>query len=496
MDLHLITQWTPPSGRVVEWTVTESAAALARSAPEHPGPPSTIQERHLRRAAAAAARGEAQSPWIGLAFDVFRPLETDAMARAIGEYVRRNDTLWSWFDFADPEGDPSDFGNRMRRHVVPPEAIAFDTTAVDVPRTSEAVREHIADRFGTATSALAWPSFVFGAVEHPDGNGFTLFHAVDHAHTDLTSLAYAFTELRTLYDATLDGTDHGMRAPGSYVEFSGRERTRAAELTEHSPEVELWMTHLHALGGSMPTFPLDLGTPDGPRPAIGTRVVLLDGPGSERFTEVCRQHGGNFVGGMFAALAITERELVGRDRYFALSPLSTRDGAESDRAQGWFINLIPVGFPTAEAATFTDLVRSAQDSFRSGKQLGSVSIQQAIDTVATARGVEAVGQFGGLAVPPIVSYMDARRLPRSEEYVETNATGLVGGKNTMIASMWVNRLDHGTWIDISHPDTPQAHESVSRYARRLTEIMTAVAVRGDHHIVPAAVVPATPAGAL
>ncbi|MGW0177716.1 condensation domain-containing protein [Rhodococcus sp. NPDC003322] len=491
MDLHLITQWTPPPGRVVEWTVTERTADIARSAPEHPTAPSTIQERHLRRAAAARARGEKQSPWIGLAFDIFRALDPAAMARAIETYMRRNETLWSWFDFADPEGDPSDFGNRMCRHVVPPESIEFEPVPVDVPRTSEEIRDHVVHRFATGTSALAWPSFVFGAVEHPDGDGFTLFHAVDHAHTDLTSLSYAFTELRTLYDAEVDGTDHGMRRPGSYVEFSRRERARTAELTADSPEVEAWMQHLRSTGGSMPAFPLDLGTSDGPRPAIGTRVALLDGPDSERFTDVCRANGGNFVGGVFAALAITERELVGRDRYFALSPLSTRDSEEMAWAQGWFINLIPVGFPTGDAATFADLVESAQRSFRAGKALGSVSIQQAIETVVAERGVETITDFAGLAVPSIVSYIDARRLPRSDEYVESNATGLVGGKDTTIASMWVNRLDHGTWIDISHPDTPTAHEAVSRYGRRLTEIMTAVARGGDYRITPWAPAPVT-----
>lgn len=485
MDLHLITHWTPPAGRVVEWTVTERAAEVARSAPENPTAPSTIQERHLRRAAATAARGEMQSPWIGLAFDIYRPLDEQAMARAVEGYLRRNETLWSWFDFADADGDPSDFGNRMRRHVIPPESIEIEPRDIDLPRTAEAVRDHVARRFATATSALAWPAFVFGAVEHPDGSAFTLFHAVDHAHTDLTSMAYTFTELRSLYDAELDGTAPDLREAGSYVEFSTRERARAAALTSTSPEVEAWMAHLHAIGGAMPVFPLDLGTQDGPRPGIGTRVELLDGPDSERFTDVCRANGGNFAGGVFAALAITERELVGRDRYFAMSPLSTRDSDDTEWSQGWYINLIPVGFPTADAATFGDLVMPAQDAFRSGKELGAVSIQQAIETVVAEQGLAAISEFAGLTVPPIVSYMDARRLPMSEEYAAANATGLVGGKDTTIASMWVNRLDHGTWIDISHPNTPRAHESVARYGRRLREIMTEVAREGDHKIAPA-----------
>lgn len=62
MDLNLITHWRPQPGRVVEWKVTDMSARAAAQAPVDPALPTTMQERHLRRARLAAQNGETQSP--------------------------------------------------------------------------------------------------------------------------------------------------------------------------------------------------------------------------------------------------------------------------------------------------------------------------------------------------------------------------------------------------------------------------------------------------
>ena len=211
------------------------------------------------------------------------------------------------------------------------------------------------------------------------------------------------------------------------MEYSRREREKAATLTLASPEVHGWIGHLTRNGGTFPSFPLDLGASDEPKPAIGSRFDLADADECEQFGAVCKAHGSNFIGGVFAALAITEHELVGRDRYMALSPLTTRNDPQFYWSQGWFINLIPVGFALEDATTFTGLAQRAQDAYRSGKALGEVSVQQVIDTVLAQAGPEAMSQHATtLAPPPIVSYIDGRRLPQTESFVSTRATGIVG----------------------------------------------------------------------
>ncbi|MEU2004239.1 condensation domain-containing protein [Rhodococcus sp. NPDC019627] len=486
MDLNLITHWTPQPGRVVEWKVTDISARAAAQAPVDPALPTTMQERHLRRARLAAQNGETQSPWIGIAFDFPGRLDMAAMTRTLERYVLRHDTLHSWFSFADPAADPTDTTNPIRQHVVPAESINLAPAEGAVLDRPEQVRDHVAARFANDTSALAWPAFVFGAVEHyatdaPDAEeSFTLFHAIDHAHTDMQSMILMFAETRMIYQAELDGVEPELPDPGSYVDYSRREREKAATLTMASPEVHGWIGHLTRNGGSFPSFPLDLGASDAPKPAIGSRFELADARDCELFGVACKANGANFIGGVFAALAITEHELVGRDRYMALSPVTTRNDPQFYWSQGWFINLVPVGFELDGATTFSGLAQRAQEAYRSGKTLGEVSVQQVIDTVLAASGPGTLSQHTTLTPPPIVSYIDGRRLPDTENFSSTRATGIVGGKATQIASIWINRVLEGTWMAISHPDTPEAHRSVAAYAGRLSTIMKTVAREGDY----------------
>ncbi|MEV0946007.1 condensation domain-containing protein [Rhodococcus sp. NPDC049939] len=491
MDLNLITHWNPEPGRVIEWEATDASAQAAAAAPVDPELPATLQERHIRRAQVTANKGEHQSPWIGAAFDFQGRLDIDAMTRTLERYILRHDTLQTWFSFEDPEGDPSDTANLVRRHIVPRDSVELVAHKGDVLGTPEQVRDHVAARFANDTSALGWPSFVFGVVEHYDASqpagpddSFTLYHAVDHAHSDLKSLILMFAETRIIYAAELAGTEPELHDPGSYVEYSRKERERAAALTLASPEVQGWIGHLTRNGGSFPRFPLDLGVSDAPKPAIGTRFDLADADECERFGAVCKANGSNFIGGMFAALAITEHELVGRDRYVALSPVNTRHDPQFDWSQGWFINLVPVGFELGDATTFSALAQRAQEAYHSGKELRDVSVQQVIDVVLAHGGPDSAAQPTTLTPPPIVSYIDARRLPETEHYASTRATMIVGGKETQIASMWINRMLDGAWIAISHPDTEVAYRSVAEYAGRLRTIMQTVANEGDFTLSP------------
>ena len=267
MDLNLITHWKPEPGRVVEWKVTDVSARAAVEAPVDPALPTTMQERHLRRARLAANNGETQSPWIGIAFDFPGRLDRAAMTRTLERYILRHDTLHSWFSFENADADPTNTANAVQRHVVPADSIALTAHEGETLTTPEQVRDHVATRFANDTSALAWPAFVFGVVEHHDAgapgseDSFTLFHAVDHAHTDMQSMILTFAETRIIYQAELDGVEPELPDPGSYVEYSRREREKAATLTLASPEVHGWIGHLTRNGGTFPSFPLDLGRP-------------------------------------------------------------------------------------------------------------------------------------------------------------------------------------------------------------------------------------------
>lgn len=129
------------------------------------------------------------------------------------------------------------------------------------------------------------------------------------------------------------------------------------------------------------------------------------------------------------------------------------------------------------------MAKLGQQGYHDGKALLDVSVQQVIDLVLSSL-AESDSAPGGLSKtltpPPIVSYIDGRRMPDPYSYAETKATGIVGGKETQIASMWINRMHTGTWIAVSHPDTPIAHESATRFAEHVSKIIKTVAAQGDY----------------
>ncbi|EOM75406.1 hypothetical protein Rrhod_3204 [Rhodococcus rhodnii LMG 5362] len=471
---------------MVTWTATPAARDAAAAAPVDPMPPTTMQERHLRRARLAREAGEMQSPWIGVAFDFPGKPSISDITAVLEQYVRRHGTLHSWFSFEDDTRSAADRDNAVRRRVVPTEAIALEATDIGVLDTTEKVRDHVAKRFAEEASALAWPAFVFGIVEHepddddPDGS-FTLYHAVDHAHTDMVSILLSFAEIRTLHDARLAGTSPELPPAASYADYAAREREQASQLTMASPEVAKWLGYLSRSGGSFPQFPLDLGVEDGPKPAVGTRFELADGEQCLAFGRRCKELGSGFAGGIFAALAITELEVAGRTSYMSMTPLAVREN-EYMLSQGWFINLVPVAIDIDGARSFADLAGRAQEAFTEGKSLSGVSVQQVVETVVAQADSLGSGDTASLAPPPIVSYIDARHMPHADAFVSTRATGIVGGKDTRIASMWINRVNEGVWLAFSYPDTPTAHESTSTYAHTLATVIRSVAETGDYTI--------------
>ena len=234
MDLNLITHWKPEPGRVVEWKVTDASARAAAEAPVDPALPTTMQERHLRRARLAANNGETQSPWIGIAFDFPGRLDTrrdDTNPASATSCGTTRCTAGSRSRTRTPT--PRTPRTRSDGTSCPPSSIALTAHEGETLTTPEQVRDHVATRFANDTSALAWPAFVFGVVEHHDTgapgseDSFTLFHAVDHAHTDMQSMILTFAETRIIYQAELDGVEPELRIREvTWSTAAGSERKR------------------------------------------------------------------------------------------------------------------------------------------------------------------------------------------------------------------------------------------------------------------------------
>ncbi len=475
-----ITEYAPAPGELTEFLIPEAALRAAAAAPEHPAPPSYVQENHLWRRLANRAAGREQSPWLGVVFDLPGRLDTRAMAAALAAWVRRHPTLLTWFA-ADPAT------RSIRRHAVPPEVLAVEPVARG-RHTSQALRERMRERFDAGTDPLAWPPFVAGAVVHDGPEARSTVHlAIDHSHTDGYSVLLVFHELRALYEAELSGTPAKLPETGSYVDYCTLDRERAALLDADAPEVARWRSFF--LAGPPRAFPLDLGTEPGRTyPSVPVEMDLFDAAEAEAFAQACKEHGTGFIGGLHAALGLAGHELGGHAAYRGLTVVHTRNERRWLRAQGWFINLAPVEFTVAgdgegdgegpagdSAAVFSRVAGRAHAAFAEAQGLAGVSPLRVAELTPGM-----TVQADDSAVLPMVSYMDFRHVPGSKDWAEADCNALVGPGRSADVPLWINRLWDRVYLKTRYPDTPTARTTVPRFLAHLRTTLREIARTGDY----------------
>ncbi|WP_336088000.1 condensation domain-containing protein [Nocardia sp. SSK8] len=446
----LLEEWHPDTGRLVSWHASAASVAAAARAPRHPVPPSHQQEQYL---AAAHRHREAAFRFSGLCVvtaAVPGLLDRAAMTRAINAFLRRHDTFHTWFDRA-PDGS-------IGRHLIDPATIEF-TPVEHGLADGNRVRAHVQQ---STPGPFEWHCFTFGAVEHAEAT--TLYLAVDHLHTDGVGQYISCFELAHLYLREI-GQDAGqLTRPASFVEHCARERTASAELTRSSPGVRRWLDLLRGNHGELPSFPLDLGRSNDTYNRSAHRTIdLFDEATALRFEKICRDHGAEFTGGIFAAAALTERELLDSDYYFTLSPISTRSSIAELTSVGWYVTLIPVAFPIGATTGFARTLTAAQRAYEHGLTLTPVSPHRVLELAADDPDIAARPGWSA----PMISYVDARDFA-GNEYFTTAGTGVYANRAaTEEVLLWINRLPATTTLSAIYPDTPTAHRTVDRYLHTL-----------------------------
>ncbi|HEY9315448.1 condensation domain-containing protein [Williamsia sp.] len=464
VNFGLINEWEPAPGRLTSWVASLASIAEAGHAPAHPIPPSHQQEEYLRTAARNEDAGFRFSRLCLVAFDFAAPLDKAAMTQAINDFLRRHDTFHSWFS---AEGDGA-----IARHVVDPSIFDFVPTDHGDKDGPDDIRLHVE---AETPGPFHWDCFTFGAVEH--GDGFTFYAALDHLVTDGISSALIVVELLQLYAMAAYGAENTLSEVGSYIDYCERERSGSAELTLDSPHVKRWIELVQAHGGGLPTFPLGLGvSSDGYARTAHRSTSLFDEDYAEGFATVCRENNASFVAGVLAVAALASYEFTGRQKYFGLTPKSTRSTPAEFNSIGWFTSLIPVPLEIDESSAFSAIVGDSQLSFDAGKELTDVSFHRVLQLVEPGSGVDVPL---GWSVP-MVSYIDVRKLPGVDVFDALNA-GLFGNRGSSEeVFLWINRFAEETTISLLYPGTDEARESIKLYVDRLIEIFTTIAVHGDY----------------
>ncbi|MGW4241721.1 condensation domain-containing protein [Nocardia sp. NPDC004722] len=459
VDFGLFDDWHPTPGRVTGWSLAPRSHAAMLAAPPHPAPPSYQQEQYLRAALRNVDAGLRASRLCMIVFELPGQPDHAAMTRAIVRFLRRHDSFASWFTH-EPDGSV------VRRTVA---AEAIDVVAHDYGQlaTSAEIRARVQ---ATTPDALHWDCFGFGVIEHE--RSFTVYAAVDHLHTDGVAQALTCTDLLVLYGSELSGGTVELPPTGSHLAYCTRERARNARLRPDSAPVRTWVRLLRANGGEMPSLPVDLGITSGAgyRPGAQLTLPLFDAAAAERFEDACTSAGGRFLSGLFAALALTGREAAERERYFALTPVNTRDTVAEDTSIGWYTNLVPIAFDVAPRDAFADLVAAAQRACDAAKDLTHVSPHRVLELAATEPGIHADPGWAAT----MLSYVDVRKIPGVDMF-DTIKGGMFGSNAAAGAVyVWVNRFPDVTTLSLLFPDTPEAHASIERYVKTLVAVCASV----------------------
>ncbi len=342
--------------------------------------------------------------------------------------------------------------DKIVRHVIDdPASIDFVPQDHGLQGPDE-IRAHLLRTSGTP---LSWDCFTFGVIQRADH--FTVYISVDHLHTDGMSTGILYIEIQLMYASLVHGSALQLPPPAGYLDFSARELAHNQAMTLDSFEVQTWLRYARDNGGTLPDFALPLGDRTAPNVGAMVAIPLLDAHGTVAFEKACEQAGVRFSGGVFACTALIDRELTGAGTFYGITPYDTRGTAEEQMSVGWYASFIPFIVDMSDDS-FATVARSAQKSFDECQPLAKVPFERAL---------ELAGPDSGLTAPeyvvPMVSFLDARKIPVSAEWDRING-GIYGdSRSSDQVCMWVNRFENETNLTISFPDNAVARESVSRY---------------------------------
>ncbi|AXN44290.1 SL659 acyltransferase papA1 [Mycobacterium marinum] len=460
VEAGTISDWHPEPGTLVSWQPSRGSLAKAAKAPISPVPPSYMQAHHLRNFRSYRERGLEMSRLLISSWDIPGICDIRTMTHVVNAHMRRHDTFRSWFEHT--EGD-----HFVRRTLERPNDIQFVAVEHGELTTQSQWREHLL----ATPSPLEWGCVRFSIIQRADH--FTFCVAIDHLHCDAMFVGVVFAEIHLMYLALVSGgAPLRLAEPGSYDNYCNRQREHISGLTLDSPVMSKWTEFFDNNDGSLPKFPLPLGDTSAQCEMMGVR--LMDERQTLAFEAACMSAGARFCGGVFAISAVVQHELTGADEYYAIVPIDIRRTEEDFMTTGWFTGFVPITVPTV-GSSFGEIVKAAQESFDSGRDLAEVPLDCVMELVPWLR----EGQWGA----PLLFYLDAGIPPLSamaNSHVEGLRARLChdGGMMGQI-DIRVNRLEKETQLTVLFPNNPVARESVTRYVEALKSAFVRVAEGRD-----------------
>ncbi|GEE03794.1 peptide synthetase [Gordonia spumicola] len=391
-------------------------------------PVSFDQRRHV-------GAGDRPGSWMALSFRLPDPVPRDDLAAAWLAVIARHGTLRSVFV-------PSDDGPRLRAVDVAPGGWIEHRIG-----PGQAVNDVLRSVFDEYCTPYSRPSHRLCVLE--TATGPTVIVAADHSHVDMWSMLVIVRDLL----ASLGGRPSDL-AP-AFVEH-----TRALLDRPAAPDDvrDRWAEILSDSGGTMPRFPLPLGSPVMHSERVEVRDVF-DVDESAAFSAQARDDGVSTLSLAVSAMTAVTRDLAGVPLR-AVFPVHSRYDSSWHESVGWFITNSVISSadpdPTACAAAVREAVR-----------LGSWPLRDVLEPWGGDM-PEAPGMFA-------ISWLDLRRLPVRVDSTSIDAQYVGAVIATDGVMLWFILDDAGLHLRCRYPDTDEARHGVGGWLDELVARLRASA---------------------
>ncbi|MEU1847738.1 condensation domain-containing protein [Streptomyces sp. NPDC019990] len=451
-------------GRLFEWTLSPATVATAKALPEDSRPPAYIQESHIRTARSVREDGLFVPTWLGAAFDIPGRADLDALGEALRGWTLRHETLRSGFRWAGGPGDS------IRRFTLDANAVSLHREDAGDFTDAAVLTQHLQDRFDTTADALRWPNLIYTAVVRDDCT--SVYMAFDHSNVDAYSIHRIPAEIHELYAAAVAGSTAGPVPVSSYVDFCEAERADADRIEADHEIVARWREFIHRCDGRLPAFPVDLGLEPGS--ALPTqkfmRQMMVDADAAAAFESYCRPYGGSLVG-MLAATALFVHEVGGEPVYRTVVPFHTRVKSQWSESVGWYVGGAPIEVPLSEASDFPSALRTVRAALQANRRLARIPLARVLHLLGADFRPTSPDLYS------IVSFVDTRAVPGSQDWTDRTAYGLLRVSYGDQVCAWITRLHEGLWFAARYPDTDIAQKNMRLYVERLRDVVMGTARR-------------------
>ena len=286
------------------------------------------------------------------------PLDVPALAAALGEVVRRHESLRTTFGARD---------GRPFQAVAPALAVPLpvaDLLGLSPGRRTGELRRRVA--------ALAWSPFdlargplLRGALLRLEERDHVLLLALHHIVSDGWSTAVLLEELTVLYEAFRAGLPSPLpELPVQYADFASWQRgwMRGEVLEE---QLASWRETLRT-GGRERLPVLELPT-DRPRPAVpafrgARRPLVLPRELASALQAAGRERGATLFMVLMAAFQALLHRYTGQDELLVGSPVANRTRVEIERLIGMFFNLLAFRADLGDDPAFAGLLGRVRES--------------------------------------------------------------------------------------------------------------------------------------